>query len=324
MAASSQPFTVPYRAQRFPAEVIDKAGSLTFTADGLAHALFATGRAPGDQLAYGAASVWEWVHRTSLIPAYIRRAPGGSLVRSQLALDLDRSEKVAVSYALGQALTGIFCEEMLSVRFLMHIDRYAARFGVTFGATRRRADLFGQDADGGWVIAEAKGRSNSMEDELRQTLVAQKRSIALVNGAPPTLALGCVASFPPKSKALRIDAFDPDKDSIEPIDLNIDLDRYLLAYYEPFVAAIDSGEQDDLGVSDPQIISARLPTAGLRVGLLRSIAERVRAAIRGEINGLAEYVKSTLDQTDNLPGFPDGTIVETDWGASLAISDWEA
>ena len=52
-------------------------GTLSFTTDDLAHALFATGRAPGDQWAHSMASVWEWIHRTSLIPAYIRRTPRG-------------------------------------------------------------------------------------------------------------------------------------------------------------------------------------------------------------------------------------------------------
>jgi hypothetical protein len=320
----SPQFTAPYRAWRFPPEVIDKAGSVTFTADDLAHALHATGRAPGDQWAHGSASVWEWVHRTSLIPAYIRQTPGGRLTRSQLALDLDRSEKVGVSYAMGQALTNIFCEKMLSTRFLMHVDRYATRFGVTFNATRKRADLFGPDLRGGWIIAEAKGRSNSMESELEQTLIAQKRSIALVAGTAPILALGCVASFPPKTQMLEIDAFDPDKDEIEAVHLDVNLDRYFLAYYEPFVAAIDFGGEEEIAGEDSEMIFVRLPLAGLRLGILRSIADRVRAASRGDVTGLADAITLLLEQATPFAGFPDGTAVETDWENSLTINDWEA
>jgi hypothetical protein len=320
----SPQFTAPYRAWRFPAELIDKAGSLTFTADDLAHALHATGRAPGDRWAHGSASVWEWIHRTSLIPAYIRLTPGGQLTRSQLALDLDRSEKVGVSYAMGQALTSIFCEKMLSTRFLMHVDRYATRFNVTFSGTRKRADLFGPDPGGGWIIAEAKGRSNSMESALEQTLIAQKRSIALVAGSPPTLALGCVASFPPKTRTLEIDAFDPDKDEIEAVHLDVDLDRYFLAYYEPFVTAIDFGNVEETAEENSEMIFARLPLTGLRLGILRSIADRVRAASQGDVAGLAASITSLLQQVTPFAGFPDGTVVETDWENSLAINDWAA
>ena len=96
----------------------------------------------------------------------------------------------------------------------------------------------------------------------------------------------------------------------------------MLAYYEPFVTAVDSGVQDAEDAADNEIVAAHLPAAGLRVGVLRSIADRVRAASRGDIPGLAEAVKSALDQTARMPGFLDGTIVETAWDASMALHDW--
>jgi hypothetical protein len=99
---SPPPFIVDYQAYDFTQRVIQRIGSMRFSANDLAHALFTTGRAPGNQATYGKASFWEFVHRASLIPAYIRRNPNGRLVRSQLARDLDRSEKVGVSYALAR------------------------------------------------------------------------------------------------------------------------------------------------------------------------------------------------------------------------------
>lgn len=80
---------------------VGKTGTLGSTVNDLAHALFATGRAPGDQARFGDASFWEFVHRASLIPASVRINSSGRLVKSALALELDRSEKVALSYALG-------------------------------------------------------------------------------------------------------------------------------------------------------------------------------------------------------------------------------
>ena len=59
----------------------------------------------------------------SLIPAYVRRSYRGELVRSRLASDLDRSELVGLSYALGQAMTAVFCRLELSVAHLLHNDR---------------------------------------------------------------------------------------------------------------------------------------------------------------------------------------------------------
>jgi hypothetical protein len=268
------------------------------------------------------ASVWEWIHRTSLIPAYIRRTQPGRVVRSALALELDRSEKVGVSYAMGQAMTNIFCERLLSAHFLMHIDRYASRFGVTFSATRKRADLFGPDRGGDWMVAEAKGRSNSMESGLK--LIDQKRSISLIAGSPPRLAIGCVASFPPYARTLEIDAFDPEEDEAEAIQLDVNPDLYLLAYYEPFIAAVDFGDAVDAVNTDEQILIAAIPQAGLRVGILRSVASRIRTASRGTVEGLADSIWPLLEQQYSSAGFPDGTVVETNWEDQILLNDWES
>ena len=316
-----RPFVADYAARNFPEELVKRFGSLEFTVNDLAHALFVTGRAPGDQSSYGAASVWEFLHRTSLVPAYIRRTGAGRLVRSRLARELDRSEKVALSYALGQALSGIFCTQLLSVRFLMHVDRYGERYDMQFGASRKRADLFGQGTPG-WVVVESKGRSNSMESGLEEKLIAQKRSITSVEGNPPGVALGCVASFPPASSILRVDAFDPTSDEIEQVAISVDFNQYILAYYEPFIAAIDTGIATVDEESSNPYASAEFQSFRLRVGVLRPIERRVRAAMQGELVGLAQDIQSVLDDR-SLPHASDGTLVEADWEQAVTTNDWE-
>jgi hypothetical protein len=241
---------------------------------------------------HGASSVYEWLHRVAIIPAYIRRTTTSGLIRSPLAVELDRSEKVGVSYALGQAMTGVFCQQRLGVDHLLHVDRYSRRFNINFAVgTKQRPDLFGPGT-GGWVVAEAKGRSNSMESALRSKMEEQKRTIRTINRTPPWVAVGCVASFPPPNRRLRIDAFDPEKTESEAIDISVDLDRFLLAYYEPFVAALDFGVPD----LDPnsRFETVQLPAAGLRVGLLRGIAEAVRATRSLTVGGLAGAVSDAL------------------------------
>lgn len=319
------PVTIPYRARGFPSGAPPGVGTLILTSDDLAHALFTTGRAPGDRATHGLASIWEFIHRVSLLPAYIRRTPAGRLTRSRLALALDRSEKVAVSYSIGQALTGVFCDQFLSVRYLMHVDRYARRFGVTFGSTRRRADLFGMQHGGGWVVAEAKGRSNSMEAALEQILVGQKRTIASVSGVPPTIAVGCVASFPARDRMLRVDAFDPENEEIDAVNLAIDVDRFVLAYYEPFLRAIESGESSRgaHGEGEVGVITARFDVVGVTVGLRQDIADLIRRAEEGRIEGLASSVMSALDTDLPAATFADGTVMDTGWESALAIDDWE-
>ena len=320
---SPPPFTVDYQAYYFTQGVIQRIGSLRFSANDLAHALFTTGRAPGNQATYGRASFWEFMHRASLIPAYIRRTPDGRLVRSKLARELDRSEKVGVSYALGQAATGIFCRQLLSIPFLMHIDRYGDRYDLAYAVTRKRADLFGCTVSRDWVVAEAKGRSNSMEYELRGKLVEQKRSVVSIAGQLPALALGCVASFPPDASVMRVDAFDPEPEGLEPFSINADLDRYMLAYYEPFIVAIDAGEGDEAAESPSPIRSTYIPAVGIRIGLFGAIEQRVRRAILGELAGLADEILSILPSLEGAAPFPDGSLVEVDWEAALTVRDWQ-
>lgn len=236
-------------------------------------------------------------------------------------MELDRSEKVNLSYVLGQAATGLFCTKLLDVTFLMHVDRYSDRYRLSFGATRKRADLFGK-CPGGWVVAEAKGRSNSMERELEQKLSAQKRSVSEIAGNRPALALGCVASFPPARPELRVDAFDPTKDDPDAVAFDIELDRYILAYYEPFLTAIEFGEGES---NQGAYVTARIGGLNLRIGLLRSVAERMQSARDGATTGLHNFVLSALSENAALDdrSFRDGTVVDTAWNASISLGDWE-
>lgn len=315
-------FSARYTAVGFQPGVLAR-NALSFTADDLAHALFVTGRAPGDRWSHGAASAWEWLHRTSVIPAYVRCNSSGRLVRSRLTTELDRSEKAVFSYALGQAVTAIFCKQMLSVTHLMHVDRYAARYSLQFGPTKTRADLFGRTSGrepDGWVVAEAKGRWNAMEPALPPKLLAQKRSIKSIQGEVPTVALGCVASFPPNNPVMRVDAVDPVEDEPTAVNLDVDLDRFLLAYYEPFLATLDL--TSDREFDDDEAVASFSPF-GIEIGLRGQVHERVRAAAGGEVEGLAGDIRAILSDI-GAPGlsFPDGSVVRTDWDETLTRDDW--
>ncbi|WP_218001246.1 hypothetical protein [Nocardia thailandica] len=318
----SPSFKVNYNAYAFPTSVNPR-GQLSFRADELAHALFATGRAPGDRHRYGSASTWEWLHRTSLIPAYIRRRPYGGLTRSRLAQELDRSELVGLSYALGTAMTGIFCSKVLNVSHLLHIDRYASTYGVVFGTGRKRADLLGR-APSGWVVAEAKGRSRTMERTLPDKLLEQKRSVLSIERKPPWLALGCVASFP-TGQNLVVDAFDPDKPAEDAIRLDhVTWDRYLHAYYQPFVNALDAG--DPLEDTSDQSPFETVNFGGFRVqlGLLKGVANLTRGIPADDLVGFGERVSELLASARerDIQMFPDGSTIRTNWTEALQASDY--
>jgi hypothetical protein len=320
---SSSPFLVRYHASRFPNGMIKSNDEIQFYENELVHALFTVGRAPGDRLSYGDASVWELLHRSSLVRAYIRQDNNQRFVLSRLALELDRSEKVAVSYAIGQAMTAIFSRKVLSLQYLMHVDRYASRWSVIF-ASRRRADLFGFGPQG-WVVAEAKGRATPPDTSLRANLAAQKASIVSIQGRPPALAVGCVAYLSSEAPWLRLDVFDPVPHEIEPTAVEFDIDRYFLTYYEPFITAIDVGDSRVEEVEDATIVSARFSPFGLRIGLLRTVDQLVRRAKdQGDLTGLSQSILAVLATSSSGSVFPDGSFVEAHWEDSISINDWLA
>ena len=178
-------FDVRYRAEAFP-NFVARNGVLHFDAADLAHALFVTGRAPGDQARHGDMSVWEWIHRTSLVPAYVRRGSTGRLMKSALADSLDRSEKVALSYALGQAMTGIFAQQNLGVTHLMHVDRYAERWLLKPRVCRGRwlSSLRWRRGRpvASWPTCARGGRPDVREDSLARYM--SPRAVVFLNELP--------------------------------------------------------------------------------------------------------------------------------------------
>ncbi|MEV6876603.1 hypothetical protein [Amycolatopsis sp. NPDC051128] len=117
-----------------------------------------------------------------------------------------------------------------------------------------------------------------------------------------------------------MDAYDPEKDGDEPVEFPVTRDRFVLAYYLPFLRAVELGEQE----SGDVFSSARFENVGLRVRLPRLLADRLRAAEQGDVEGLDEDVRALLDDVTSreVGVFSDGTVVEADWQDALQLADW--
>lgn len=319
-------FAVSYTAEKFARGTVAPSGLLTFRNHDLCRALFVTGRAPVDEWAHGAASRWEYIHRIAIARAYLRQGPEQALVRSDLAGLLDRTERAMLSYSLGMAMTAIFCDQLLSVSRLLHMDRYAAQHGVTFNATPKRADLIGRTRTG-WVVAEAKGRSGAADAALRAGLREQKRSVSSIGGESPELALGCIAYFPPTpdrfppipDRRLHLHAVDPIDEMTGAVRYDgIDLDRYLFAYYRPFIAVLESRP----GASTPQTPNEfeviDLDFLGVTVGLFRPLAALTRQYLvrynsGGSLDGYAEQIADMEFPAAGASRFADGSLFIARW-----------
>jgi hypothetical protein len=124
-----------------------------------------------------------------------------------------------------------------------------------------------------------------------------------------------------------VDAYDPSKDAEQVVRYDeIELDRYLFAYYLPFLRAIEFGDATS-DIEDPHDVQAATFGAfGLTVGLLRSIVDLTREYIgRENFGGFADRVQDIL--ADHAAGpvpltiFPDGSVVRTNWTEAIQGSD---
>lgn len=308
-----------YSTHRFAKSVIPESyGHLDFDASDLARAIFTTGRAPADWFGHGEASFFEFVHRVSLIPAYLRNR-GFRIVRSLLLESLDRSEKVAISYALGAAMSSLFTEKCLGVWGLLHIDRYGRDANLAF-TSPQRPDYFGIGT-GGWVVVESKGRSRGVPAVLLRHLASQKNAVGTINGTDPWVRAGVVANF--ATGRLSVEAIDPpprQRDSPEPVPVQIHIDRFVFQYYRPFVRVLERGEP-----FEPQegVLAVSFPAIGVDVGLHREILGLIPTSLgegeRGWAQRLIERIGSGFGQEVGLK--IDGSYFATEWSEALAARD---
>ncbi|MFH9089095.1 hypothetical protein [Streptomyces sp. NPDC017673] len=320
------PAQVRTTAEQFPDEAkVPACLELQITPQDLARALFITGRAPKDQNKHGRSSIYEWCHRVAAMPAYLSWTDEDEdddeqlrrITRTDLARELDPSEKGMLSYTLGQAMCQIFAEKQLSVRFFMHVARYAATHQITFAPGRRRADFFGErTVESGshtYVVAEAKGRSGRLTSKLRNDMEIQKRTVKTIKGEEPEIAYASAVDFTSARGAMRLTAIDPDEAAPNAIDLPVDPDWHVLAYYSPFLDVFAHQQPQVLG----DYVVASFPTLGVTLGVLAPVLQRVeRASRRDQRRGLRDDILHLLSRHSprhRRTLYVDGTLCATDW-----------
>ncbi|MEU1484552.1 hypothetical protein [Streptomyces sp. NPDC005752] len=312
----NNPAPVRTTAEKFPdAAHVPSSSDLWITPHVLAHALFVSGRAPGHRHRHGRSSTYEFIHRIAAMPAYLRWTRKG-IKRTDLALELDPTEKGMLSYTLGQAMCQVFAEHLLSLRFFMHVSRYADTYGLTFPPGQSRADFFGPRYSGTWVVAEAKGRSGRLDKETRQAMEAQKRTVKTVSGQVPEISYASAVDFPSKGGAMRLTAIDPEEAEPGAVDLPVNLDQFALAYYTPFLDAFAHQQPQLLG----DYVVVGFESVRVTLGLLAPVLQRIERAVHLEdTSGLYGDVTRLLDRyttrftRETTTLYADGTLFAADW-----------
>jgi hypothetical protein len=230
---------VSYEATDFPKNSgFNGHGHLKLTWDEVLWATMTVGKTQRDLLRYGRYSSADFVHRIACMYAYFDIS-GGRMVRSPAFKTLDPSEKGIASFYLGMTMAKLYADKVLDIPWLMHISRYEAAWAVKYGGNTKRPDLFGCNAAGDWVVAEAKGRDR-VTDALVTKMQLQKSAVATINGSPPAHRYGAATRFSKGQLALRV--VDPPR-RLNAQEVPIDPAAWLSDYYTPIVDLITDGDR---------------------------------------------------------------------------------
>lgn len=112
---------------------------------------------------------------------------------------------------------------------------------------------------------------------------------------------------------MRLTAIDPDTADPRAVDLPVDPDLHVLAYYTPFLDAF--AHQEPLILGD--YVVAGFAALGVTLGVLAPVLQRVeRAARRNEIAGLRDDILGLLARhrpRQERTLYIDGTLFAADW-----------
>jgi hypothetical protein len=189
---------IPYQATNFSGAfgpLNTKNAEITVTWAQLVWAAVTTGKAAGDEYAYGIYSTLERLHRASMIRSYLMQTPLGFIARTVPYQVSDPSEKTSISFYIGMTLAKLFAEQLFDVPRMLHFAVYAQNFKIVAAAGESRPDLIGLSNGGQWYVFEAKGRSNSFDAEALKTAKEQAKQIKSIDSFTPACRIACQAYF---------------------------------------------------------------------------------------------------------------------------------
>lgn len=212
---------------------------------------------------HGPHSRFEVVYRAAMVLANVQRQETSGrrsrLTRTQAYVNLDPSEKGAVSYFIAQALAKRAAEVLLGVPWLLHLAPAARHFSPTLNRRSLKCpDLLGIQHDTGNAIAiEAKGRTHGIPSAVLLGAKDQLENLIGVRsaGSPTKTALirpsmrVAVATGFTRDGIMTMQWEDPPDDAHERDATEQECAAVLDAYYRPLVDVIISteGEQGQFG-----------------------------------------------------------------------------
>ncbi len=236
---------------------------LQFTEFELLTAAYTVGRKNRwDVFAFGHYSYYEMIYRTAMILANLSESRTGHLKKTPAYIALDPSEKSAVSYFIGLAITKLLADKLLGLPYLLHLELFdrTSAGRVTYNPGKSRPDLINVNAKLESFIFECKGRSGAFDRKAMVKAKQQASKVISVDGNRPVLNVGCEVYFD-NAGSLRYKWEDPNPKNSLKFDLLSPVD-VIVAYYRPFFELVDtfgSIKKNEFEISLPIDIVIYLP-----------------------------------------------------------------
>jgi len=288
-------------------KLINQCRELNVSWADLIHASIMVGKsAYAEVVRYGLSSKFEMLFKIAMLKANLIEENGG-YVKSKLYLSLDPTEKAAISYYLGMTMSYVVANKLLGIKRLVHLDNMRKAKRICFSGPMR-PDLIGEDNTDEWVVVEAKGRTNTYSQTAQNKAKQQSLSITSINGKKPKVHTACQTYF---GKNMKIKFEDPEPE-YEGLEIDINRERFLDEYYEPFTRVEDLKE---VNYSEGEFFEISLEQTGVTVGIYRNMYEALSSKGNLAISKPLEYDKNYQLRVSNTPNFTlfsDGVFVLLD------------
>ncbi|MCL6479735.1 MAG: hypothetical protein K6T65_15265 [Peptococcaceae bacterium] len=216
---------------------------------------------------FGVHSWFEILYRSFIIYANLQQADNNTIIRSQAYINLDPSEKSAISYYLGLTSAKLFAAKLLNVFWLMHVEKYLSEYQMRFWNGKSKPDLFGPDRRGEWVVIEAKGRSNKFDSQTLQRAKKQARMLRTIFGQFPILRIAMESHF--NNSTFQVTWKDPAEFNENGVDLDIQPFDFMYKYYQPLIMLLDyyANYVNTIRIYERELDVIDIYEADLRIGL---------------------------------------------------------
>lgn len=319
---------IPYNASNFPAGSPAKLiGSNTLTvtwADIVWSAITAGKPGASHLLAHRWHSLADLVVRSHTIYANLRQR-GHYVDRSTLYDSLDPTEKGATSYFLGMTMAKLFSAKLFDTSWLFHVS-HASSNGAAISfkrGSKSQPDLIGQNSTGGWIVVEAKGRTNYLDSAALTTAKEQTEMIRSINGASPVLRVALQAYF---NSGLTVRIDDPSDSKPDALDIKLDMDTAMSRYYA-IAKALPAKSATREVIRNHEYWTHFDEDSGITIGVEVSLAESVSSGKYEQISATRKSLNLNVGELEtNSSIYADGLFVRLDkrWSSEFMTLDTEA